>query len=110
MSASSEVLFYLFVIFTAAKIAAEIFERLRQPAVVGEIFAGILIGPSVLGLVKQTEVTAALSEIGVILLLFTVGLEVNPRSLFNVGKQATAVAVSGVIFPFFAGWALISLW
>src|SRR5262249_44781686 len=78
-----EVLFSLFVIFTAAKLGAELFERLRQPAVVGEILAGVLIGPSVLKLVKHSEFTAALSEIGVILLLFTVGLEVNPKALFK---------------------------
>jgi Kef-type K+ transport system membrane component KefB len=105
-----EILFSIFIIFIAAKLSAEFFERIRQPAVVGEILAGVLIGPSLLGLVKQTEITAALSEIGVILLLFTVGLEINPSALFKVGGRALLVAVAGVILPFIAGWALMALW
>jgi Kef-type K+ transport system membrane component KefB len=98
------------VIFAVAKLAAEIFERLRQPAVVGEILAGVLIGPSVLGWVRPNEVTAALSEIGVILLLFTVGLEVKPRAILKVGPLALLVAVAGVALPFVAGWGLMYLW
>ncbi len=94
----------LFIIFAAAKVSAEIFERLRQPAVVGEILAGVTIGPSVLNLIHQTELTHALSEIGVILLLFTVGLEVNPSALFKVGLRSLLVAVAGVVVPFIAGY------
>lgn len=107
---SGKVIFSLFVIFLAAKLSAEIFERIRQPAVVGEILAGVLIGPSLLGLVQQTELTKALAEIGVMLLLFTVGLEISPKALFQVGKRAFLVAVLGVIVPFFAGWLLLELW
>lgn len=106
----ANILFTLFIIFASAKILAEIFERLKQPAVVGEILAGVLIGPSVLALVKSSEVTSALSEIGVILLLFTVGLEVHPSSLLKVGKRAMLVALAGVILPFFAGWGFLTLW
>ncbi|MBX7223015.1 MAG: cation:proton antiporter [Blastocatellia bacterium] len=108
LSGSGEtVLFQLFVIFAAAKIAAEVCERLKQPAVVGEILAGIIIGPSLLNWVHTSEVLQTLSEIGVILLLFTVGLEVNPTALFKVGKLALGVAVSGVLVPFLAGWLLM---
>jgi Kef-type K+ transport system membrane component KefB len=106
----ADLLFGLFVIFIAAKLAAELFERLRQPAVVGEILAGVVIGPSVLGWVATNEVTAALSEIGVILLLFTVGLEVKPRAIFQVGAMAMLVAVAGVVLPFLAGWGLMAWW
>ncbi|MEW6734706.1 MAG: cation:proton antiporter [Acidobacteriota bacterium] len=107
---ADEMLLSLFIIFAAAKLSAEIFERLKQPAVVGEILAGVLIGPSVLGLVNQTEVTRALAEIGVILLLFTVGLEVNPKAILKVGKNALLIAVLGVILPFVAGYCLLTLW
>ena len=100
----------LFVIFAAAKLAAEIFERLKQPAVVGEILAGVVIGPRVLGWVEISETTSALAEIGVILLLFTVGLEVKPAALFKVGGRALAVAVGGVVLPFLAGWGLMALY
>lgn len=100
----------LFIALLAAKLAAELFERIRQPAVVGEIIAGIVIGPAVLDLVQPTEVLAALAEIGVIFLLFTVGLETRPSDIFKVGRTATVVAVLGVVVPFVAGWGLLSLW
>lgn len=105
-----QVLLALFVALIAAKLMAEIFERIRQPAVVGEILAGILIGPSLLNLVQPTEVFDALAEIGVIFLLFMVGLETRPSDIFKVGATATVVAVLGVIVPFIAGWGLLSLW
>jgi Kef-type K+ transport system membrane component KefB len=100
----------LFIVLVAAKLAAELFERIRQPAVVGEILAGILIGPSVLNVVQPTDVLDALAEIGVIFLLFTVGLETRPSDMFKVGRTATVVAVLGVVVPFIAGWGLLSLW
>lgn len=90
----------LFIMFAAAKVAAEIFERLNQPAVAGEILAGIIVGPALLNWVQPTEITTALAEIGVILLMFAVGLETEPRSILAVGKTAMAVAVTGVIIPF----------
>jgi Na+:H+ antiporter len=110
MSRTTEVLLALFLMLLAAKLAAELFERLRQPAVVGEILAGVIIGPSVLGLVGPSEVVSMLAEIGVIFLLFSVGLETKPSSIFRVGKTAVLVAVLGVVLPFFAGWLLLRLW
>lgn len=101
------VLISLFIIFAVAKLFAEIFERLNQPAVVGEILAGVIIGPSVLGWVKQTELTHALSELGVMLLLFTVGLEMRTSALLKVGKKALFVAISGVVFPLVLGTLLM---
>src|SRR5262245_12462860 len=90
-------LFTVFVMFVAAKLAAEIFERLKQPAVAGEILAGVVIGPTVLGWVAPSELTRALSEIGVILLLFLVALETKPADIFRVGWRALLVAVLGVV-------------
>ena len=103
-------LFTLFVMFVAAKLAAEIFERLKQPAVAGEILAGVVIGPSVLGLVAPSDLTEALSEIGVIFLLFLVGLETKPADIFRVGWRALLVAVLGVIVPFIAGYLIMFAW
>lgn len=105
-----QILLTLFIALLAAKLAAEMFERIRQPAVIGEILAGIVIGPAVLKLVQPTDVLDALSEIGVIFLLFTVGLETRPSEIFKVGRTATVVAVLGVVAPFVAGWGLLSLW
>lgn len=104
------ILVTLFVALLAAKLMAELFERLRQPAVVGEILAGVLIGPAVLNWVQPTDVLEALAEIGVIFLLFTVGLETRPSDIYKVGSTAMASAILGVIVPFIAGWALLSLW
>ena len=105
-----EILLTLFVMMAAAKVMAEIFERLRQPAVVGEILAGVLIGPSVLGWIRPSELTNTLAEIGIIFLLFAVGLETKPRDILNVGKTAAIVAVLGVVAPFVAGYFVMKAW
>ena len=106
----TKILLALFLMLAAAKLFAELFERLRQPSVVGEILAGIIIGPSVLGLVQRSEIVDTLAEVGVIFLLFTVGLETKPASIFHVGKRAVLVAVLGVVTPFVAGWVLMKAW
>ncbi len=105
-----KMLFTLFVMFVAAKLAAEIFERLKQPAVAGEILAGVIIGPGVLGLVAPSELTDALAEIGVIFLLFLVGLETKPADIFRVGARAMFVAVFGVVVPFIFGCLIMLAW
>ncbi|HEX5082838.1 MAG TPA: cation:proton antiporter, partial [Blastocatellia bacterium] len=110
INSGGHLLFTIFTMFVAAKLAAEIFERLKQPAVAGEILAGVVIGPGALGLVAPSELTEALSEIGVILLLFLVGLETKPADIFRVGGRAMLVAVLGVVFPFIAGYLIMSAW
>jgi Kef-type K+ transport system membrane component KefB len=105
-----QILLALFIALLAAKLMAELFERLRQPAVVGEVLAGILIGPALLNWVQPTDALDALAEIGIIFLLFTVGLETRPSDIFKVGGTALVTAILGVIMPFIAGWALLSLW
>ncbi len=105
-----ETLLTLFVMLAAAKVMAEVFERLRHPAVVGEILAGVLIGPSVLAWVRPSEITNTLAEVGVIFLLFAVGLETKPRDILNVGRTATIVAVLGVVMPLVAGYFVMRAW
>lgn len=104
---TTEILIALFIMFVAAKLLGSAFERFNQPAVVGEILAGVLIGPSVLGLVQNSAFIDVLAELAVIVLLFRVGLEVNLRDMMEVGMQALGVAVVGVILPFVAGVGLI---
>ena len=100
----ARVLLDILVVLVAAKIAAEGAERLGVPAVVGEIIAGVLIGPSVLGLVGgDDEVLRVLGELGVILLLLDVGLEMDIGELTAVGRAALSVAVVGVVVPLAAG-------
>ena len=104
------ILLDLFIMLAAAKLMAEMFERLRQPAVVGEILAGVLIGPSLLGWVMPSDTISILAEFGVIFLLFNVGLETKPQSIFVVGRRALIVAVLGVVLPFVAGYFIAIAW
>jgi Kef-type K+ transport system membrane component KefB len=99
----------LFILFAAAKVAGELFEHFKQPAVVGELIAGVLVGPHVLGLVGtgDEEILLVLAELGVIILLFTVGLETSVADLRRVGRPAVAVGFLGVVLPFAAGTALM---
>src|SRR5436190_1057813 len=100
------------VMLVIAKLGGEIFERLRQPAVLGELFAGILLGNLVIfGFraaepLKTNTTIAALAELGVIILLFEVGLESDLKEMIEVGWSSLLVAVLGVIAPFFLGWGV----
>src|SRR4051794_38711625 len=109
-AAPIEIPLSLLVVFASAKLLSELFERLHQPGIVGEILAGILIGPSVLGWARPNEFLGALSELGAMFLLFRVGLEVKASELMKVGGTATVVALSGVIVPFAMGWGVLRLW
>jgi Kef-type K+ transport system membrane component KefB len=102
--------FSMLVVFVSAKLMSELFERLGQPGIVGEILAGVLIGPSVLGWMRSNEILAILSQLGAMFLLFRVGLEVKSSELLRVGGTALVVATAGVIVPFFCGWAISSAW
>lgn len=107
---NAAILLDLFIMLAAAKLMAEVFERLKQPAVVGEILAGVVIGPSLLGWVQPSEIINVLAEFGVIFLLFNVGLETKPQSIFSVGRRAVTVAILGVVLPFVAGYFIAILW
>ena len=100
----------MLVVFASAKLLSEIFERMGQPGIVGEILAGILIGPHVLGWMAPNEVLRILSDLGVMFLLFRVGLEVKSSDLLKVGGTALLVAIIGVIIPFGMGWWIATMW
>ena len=106
------VLLGLAVIFVAAKVGGELFERLNQPAVLGELIAGMAVGALALAGVGGVEqlrthaVISALAELGVIILLFEVGLESNIAEMLEVGWSALLVAAAGVVAPFFLGWGV----
>jgi len=93
----------------AAKLFGELAERVGQPAVLGDLLAGIVLGPSVLGLVPLTAGILLVAEIGVILLLFEVGLETDLSELLRVGLPALAVALAGMLLPFLGGFFLTRL-
>src|SRR5215218_8947641 len=106
------VLIGVVVMLVAAKIGGELFERRGQPAVLGELGAGVVLGNLVLfgftGLegLKTNETIAALAELGVIILLFEVGLESDLRQMMEVGWSALLVAILGVVAPFLLGWGV----
>src|SRR3954451_24828050 len=100
----------MLVVFASAKLLAEIFERLGQPGIVGEILAGILIGPHVLGWMAPNEVLTILADLRGMSLLSRVALEVKASELMQVGGTALIVAVAGVILPFAMGWGIATLW
>jgi Kef-type K+ transport system membrane component KefB len=103
------------VILLAAKLGGELAERVHQPAVLGELVAGVvignlgLIGFHALGFLATNEGIAILAELGVILLLFEVGLESNVREMMSVGASSLLVASLGIVAPFFIGWG-VSAW
>jgi Kef-type K+ transport system membrane component KefB len=102
----ADVLTDLFVVLVAAKLGDELFRRLRQPTIVGEILAGAVVGPSVLGLVEPGEVLEVFAEMGVVFLLFWVGLETRLSDLRAVGAVALSAGILGVVLPLAAGVAL----
>ena len=100
-------LLLLAVILVAAKLLGELAERIGQPAVVGELIAGVLLGPSVLGFVDPAMSSLHLiAEIGVVLLLFGIGLETDLKRLLSVGGAAFTVAIVGVALPFALGYGV----
>lgn len=127
MHVAAAVLTDIFLMFLAAKAAGALFERFGQPAVIGELLAGVVLGPYALGLigVPSADMVHALSdeavatqtlsviydvlaELGVVILLFLVGLETRLSDILKVGARAGVVAVGGVILPFALGFAYIA--
>jgi Kef-type K+ transport system membrane component KefB len=102
-----ELLVGLVLVWLAAKVAGEGMERIGQTAVLGELLAGVIIGPGVFGLVHESVALHALAELGVLILLFEVGLESDLSELLRAGIQATLVAVVGVVVPFALGFAVM---
>lgn len=96
----------LAIIVIFAKFFGLVARKLKAPQVVGEIIAGIIIGPSVLGLVQQTDFLLQMAEIGVVLLMFSAGLETNLKDLMKTGPMAFAIACAGVFVPLVCGTLL----
>lgn len=106
------------ILLFAAKVMAELFLRLKLPIVLGELIAGIIVGPFALGglfiyngtsLVEITEEIKILGEIGAIVILFMAGLEMTPKEFLRGGKAAFIVATAGVVVPFFAGFVVFQM-
>lgn len=107
---SYEIFKDLAIIVVFAKIFGILARKLKAPQVVGEIIAGLLIGPSILGLVNTSDFLVQMAEIGVVLLMFSAGLETNLRDLLKTGPKALLIACSGVLIPLAGGTALYSIY
>jgi Kef-type K+ transport system membrane component KefB len=99
----------LFAIFVWAKVFGEIFEQMSLPAVLGEILAGVILGPYATGLVVPNDTVYSIAEIGAVFLLFSVGLETRPKDLIRVGRQSLGVALTGIVVPFGLGFFYMRL-
>lgn len=99
----------LAIIVIAAKLFGIVARKLKAPQVVGEIVAGLIIGPSILGWVNQTDFLMQMAEIGVILLMFSAGLETDLKELMKTGPIATLIACAGVFIPLVLGAAYYML-
>lgn len=99
-------LIQLVLILFSARLLGEIAAYFQIPSVIGELSAGILIGPSVLGLIEISNPIHLLAQIGIILLLFEVGIETDIGHLTSAGMKALVVAVGGVVFPFLLGFII----
>ena len=88
----------LAIIIVFAKLFGILARKCKAPQVVGELIAGIVLGPSVLGLVQQSDFLAQMAEIGVILLMFSAGLGTSLKDLLRTGVKSLLIACSGVLF------------
>lgn len=98
------IFFYLALLLFFARLTGDIFAKFGIPSVIGEIFIGIILGQSVLGIIPISDVMKLLAELGIILLLFHIGLEADLRQLKKVGFSAIAVALTGAIAPMTIGF------
>ena len=104
---TDSLLLQMFTIFVWAKVFGELFERMHLPAVLGEILAGVVLGPYATRFILPGDTIYSIAEIGAIFLLFTVGLETSPSDLIRVGRFSLRVAVVGIILPFIAGFLFL---
>lgn len=108
-SGTEQLLLQLFVIFVTTKMLGEVCERLRLPAVPGEILAGIALGPFALNWIPASNTLRSVAQIGAIFVLFSAGLETSPRDLIRVSRKALLISILGVIAPFVLGFGYMKL-
>ena len=103
MEDTTRILFEIFVALAAAHLLGSLFAAFKQPPLIGELLAGAILGPALLGLIHQTELLEALGQLGMMLLLFVAGLETHVGRFVEAGPRAARVAALGAIVPFAGG-------
>nr|AFK24847.1 sodium/hydrogen exchanger [uncultured archaeon] len=101
--ATEQLFVSIVIILVAARVLGEIFQRFKQPPLVGELLAGVIIGPSILGLVVPSPDLQVLSNLAVFFLMFLAGLEMDPREIRRAGKSAIIISVIAFFAPFLSG-------
>lgn len=96
--------FELAIILLVSKLAGDLSAKLGQPSVLGKLLIGIVLGPTVLGVITNTDILQEISQIGVILLMFIAGLETDTEEFKRTGKASTYVGILGIIVPFSMGY------
>lgn len=105
-----EFLKFLALILLSTKLFGLVTRKFKLPQVVGALIAGVILGPACFGLIEKTEFISSLSELGVILLMFTVGMETDINELKKSGKASFLIALCGVIIPLLGGFAIAKAW
>ena len=100
-------LFDIALILISTKLLGLVTKRFRMPQVVGALLAGLILGPALLNILKETDFISQMSELGVIVLMFTAGLETNIQDLKKSGKASMIIATLGVIVPIILGFGLV---
>ena len=100
-------LFDIALILISTKLLGLVTKRFRMPQVVGALLAGLILGPALLNILKETDLISQMSELGVIVLMFTAGLETNIQDLKKSGKASMIIATLGVIVPIILGFGLV---
>jgi Kef-type K+ transport system membrane component KefB len=104
-----QIFYELIIILISTKVLGLLLRKLKIPEVVGMLLAGLLIGPSVLGLVEENEVLNIFAELGVVMIMFAAGTETDIKSIKSSGKASAVITAFGVIVPFGLGYVVASL-
>ncbi|MDQ3968752.1 MAG: cation:proton antiporter, partial [Thermoproteota archaeon] len=101
--ATEELFVSIIIILVAARVLGEVFQRIGQPPLVGELLAGLIIGPSILGLVLPSTDLQVLSNLAVFFLMFLAGLEMDPREIRRAGGSAIVISIIAFLIPLLSG-------
>src|SRR6056297_128809 len=97
------------ILLIGANIGGMLMVKINQPSVLGQILAGLIIGPALFNIVNPNEIINSFSQIGVILLMFIAGMETDLNDLKNSAGASSFIAIGGIVFPFIGGWGVIML-